>query len=149
MGEQNQQQSLSERLDRFENEFKSGNVPKLEDYFSADSNILEVIEFLHVDLEQRFRQGQKQEVKEYIFKYPELQDHPNELLELLKREIYWLSKKELNPDLEYYLSTYKSLSKDLKMYFRKKVSHYRKSMVLRFLKKLVTVEWVKCTGQGK
>jgi WD40 repeat protein/tRNA A-37 threonylcarbamoyl transferase component Bud32 len=141
MNNEDQQEPLPERLDRFENEFKAGKTPKLEDYVSSDSDILEVIEFIHIDLEQRFRKGQRPEVKDYIFKYPELQNHPNEILELLKREIYLLSEngervgpeyhaitetveyfdleKGGNKGLEYYLKTYEPLAKELKMYFRK------------------------------
>ena len=141
MNNEDQREPLSERLDRFENEFKAGKTPKLEEYVSCDSDILEIIEFIHIDLEQRFRKGQRPEVKDYISKYPELQNHPNEILELLKREIYLLSEngervgpeyhaitetveyfdleKGGNKGLEYYLKTYEPLAKELKMYFRK------------------------------
>jgi hypothetical protein len=97
MNNEDQQEPLPERLDRFENEFKAGKTPKLEDYVSSDSDILEVIEFIHIDFEQRFRKGQRVDVKDYIFKYPELDNHPNELLELFLLEENFAYNAEPDP----------------------------------------------------
>ena len=64
MNNEDQKEPLPERLDRFENEFKAGKTPKLEEYICCDSDILEIIEFIHIDLEQLFRKGQRLKVKD-------------------------------------------------------------------------------------
>ena len=94
-------QEMEGLLRRFEDAWKRGERPPIDDYLpvaAAGRRVL-LVELVHTDLEYRLRAGEAAAVEEYAERHPELQD-PSLLLELIaaEYELRWHFRGEADPD---------------------------------------------------
>ncbi len=86
-------------LERFEDAWRAGGRPALEDYLTgsgAERRAL-LVELVHADLHYRLRAGEAARVESYLERYPELQDDPRVLRDLLTAE--YRLRRERQPAL--------------------------------------------------
>jgi serine/threonine-protein kinase len=79
---------LQQVLERFEDAWRRGERPNLEDYLpegGAHRRVF-VIELVHEDLEYRLTAGEAVRVETYLGRYPELRDDPGAALSLIAAE---------------------------------------------------------------
>src|SRR5262245_2285417 len=91
--------ALTEAVRRFENAWRRGPRPQIDDYlplgFPLRFRVL--MELVHVDLELRVSDGETACVEEYLARYPQLADDRAGVLELIAAE-YSLRRRR-DPDL--------------------------------------------------
>ena len=73
---------------RFEDAWRHGPRPALEDYLPADERDRRavLVELVHTDLEYRIKDGDPARVEEYLVRFPELKGDPAAELELITAE---------------------------------------------------------------
>src|SRR6516165_8561151 len=79
---------LQQILERFEDAWRRGERPNLDDYLpegGAHRRVF-VIELVHEDLEYRLAAGEAVRVETYLERYPELRDDPGAALSLIAAE---------------------------------------------------------------
>jgi serine/threonine protein kinase/Tfp pilus assembly protein PilF len=90
------QNTLDEIVERFEDAWQSGKRPSIEEYLSAVgsgcSSLLTAL--VHVDLEIRIKAGECARVEEYLKRYPELGGDRQVLLELVGAEYELRRRRE-------------------------------------------------------
>jgi predicted ATPase len=66
--------ALKDVVRRFENAWRQGPLPRIDDYLPADILLRArvLIELVHIDLELRLKAGEAARVEEYLARYPEL-----------------------------------------------------------------------------
>jgi hypothetical protein len=81
-------QPLKRILERFENAWRCGDEPALDDYLAEidDERRALLIELVHEDLAYRLQAGQAARVESYLERYSELRSDPAVLLDLLAAE---------------------------------------------------------------
>ncbi|HQR42924.1 MAG TPA: serine/threonine-protein kinase, partial [Gemmatales bacterium] len=89
-----QSHAMHEILFRFENAFRAGENPDVNDFLQGEglSRWRLLTELLHSDLELRLRAGQNMQVMQYLERFPELSSLPNELAALVATEIRILNQ---------------------------------------------------------
>jgi serine/threonine-protein kinase len=93
-------------LERFENAWRRGEQPALEDYLKAARDPSEhralLIELVNEDLEYRINAGEAARVEAYFQRYPELAGDRDVALDLIQREYQLRSRREPGLTLEAY-----------------------------------------------
>jgi tetratricopeptide (TPR) repeat protein/tRNA A-37 threonylcarbamoyl transferase component Bud32 len=95
-------------LDRFENAWKRGEPPALEDfltYTGAERRAL-LIELVHEDLEYRLKAGEQVRVESYLERFPELRSERPVALDLIAAEYVLRRRREPNLAPEEYLQRF-------------------------------------------
>src|SRR5215467_7275882 len=66
--------ALKDAVRRFENEWRQGSRPVIDDFLPAAGPLRNrvLIELVHIDLELRLKAGEAARVEEYLARYPEL-----------------------------------------------------------------------------
>jgi WD40 repeat protein len=98
---------LRRRLDRFEDAWKRGERPVLEDHLPAGGaqRWATLVELVHTDLEYRFKTGEPVRVEHYLQQYPELESDAATVLELILTEVDW-RRRAPTPALAEYLARF-------------------------------------------
>ncbi len=92
---------LEQVLVRFERAWQTGQRPAVEDYLDEkgiEHRVL-LVELVHADLHYRIQAGEPVRVEGYLQRYPELQDDPQVVLELVLAE--YRLRKERDPNLPF------------------------------------------------
>ena len=89
---------------RFEEAWRHGPPPRLEDYLPAGQRDRRAVllELVHTDLEYRLKDGAQARVEEYLARFPELSDDPAAELELITAERDLRRRREPGLALEEY-----------------------------------------------
>ena len=89
---------LEEVIDRFEDAWRRGDRPEVDDYLTGDDGRHELmVELVHADLEYRLKAGKAARVEEYLRRYPELNRESEVVRELVKAE--WRLRQREAPSL--------------------------------------------------
>jgi tetratricopeptide (TPR) repeat protein/serine/threonine protein kinase len=107
--------ALEELLDRFEAAWQSGSPPHIEDFLagSGPDHGAALWELVHTDLEFRLRAGQPARVEDYLQRFPELADAPENLIELLLAEYRHRCRRGDRPVPEELLRRFPRLAEEL------------------------------------
>src|SRR5262245_54374903 len=78
-------------IDRFERSWQAGDRPSIRDYCPADgaTPAALVAELVQIDLEYRYRLGERPVVEDYLREHPELKDDDRALIDLVAAERRW------------------------------------------------------------
>src|SRR5262245_1572013 len=96
-------QEREEVLDRFEEDWRRGQRPELDDFRPVgppDERLL--AELVHTDLEYRLKAGEPARVEDYLRRYPELSADPDGVLGLVAAEVELRRRREPDLDAEEY-----------------------------------------------
>jgi hypothetical protein len=91
---------LEEAVRRFEDAWRRGEAPRVEDYLPVDGPLRQkaLIELVHADLECRLKAGEPARVESYLERFPELGHEDGVLLSLAAAEFELRRRQE--PGLE-------------------------------------------------
>src|SRR6516165_4745369 len=80
--------TLKDAVRRFENDWRQGPRPAINDYLPAGDPLYfrVLIELVHIDLELRLKAGEAARVEEYLARYPELASDRAVTLDLIAVE---------------------------------------------------------------
>jgi tetratricopeptide (TPR) repeat protein len=80
--------TLEEVVDRFEQAWQVGNLPRLEDFLPPGGALRQalLVELVHVDLEYRLKAKEAARVEQYLGRYPDLAADPAAALDLILAE---------------------------------------------------------------
>jgi predicted ATPase len=122
---------LEDAVKRFENAWRQGLRPAIEDYLPAGGGRPQalLIELVHTDLELRVKAGEAVRVEEYLGRYPEVGCEPAAAVELIVAE-YELRRRREPVSLDEYLERF---------------PHYREELSRQLA---VTRLWDSETGSG-
>ena len=100
--------ALKGAVRRFENAWRQGPRPRLDDYLPADVPLRArvLIELAHIDLELRLKAGEAARVEDYLARYAELTGDRAATLELIAAEHELRRRREPGLDLEQYLQRF-------------------------------------------
>jgi hypothetical protein len=95
-------------VQRFEDAWRSGDLPRLDDYVPADGaeRIETLIELIFTDLEYRLKAGQAARIEEYLARFPELAGNELVLLDLAAAEYDLRRRREPELGVSDYLSRF-------------------------------------------
>jgi serine/threonine protein kinase len=93
-----------ERIESFEHAWRSGLLPKIDDYLRGESSEHEalLVELIHVDLEFRLKAGEATRLESYLGRYPHLTEASAAMLGLLEAEYRLRQRQEINISLDEY-----------------------------------------------
>src|SRR5438046_5636797 len=96
---------LKDAVKRFENAWRQGSGPRIDDYLSTGDPLRSraLIELVHVDLELRLKAGEPARVEEYLARYPELTEDRAATLGLIAVEHELRRRREPGLALDDYL----------------------------------------------
>ena len=97
--------ALKDAVKRFENGWRQGKRPALDDYLPTGDPLRRrvLIELVHIDLELRLKAGEAARVEEYLARYPELTGAGAVALELIVAEQELRGRREPGLGLDEYL----------------------------------------------
>src|SRR3954447_3487326 len=95
-------------LRRFEDVWRSGPPPVLEDYLPSDGRQrrMVLLELVHTDLEYRLKDGEPARVEEYLVRFPELKSDPAAELELIAAERALRRRRESGLAIDEFLARF-------------------------------------------
>src|SRR3954468_11869544 len=120
-------------LRRFEDAWRSGPPPVLEDYLPTDGRQRRVVllEVVHTDLEDRLKDGQPARVEEYLIRFPELKSDPAAELELIIAERELRRRREPGLAIEEFLARFPQYALELR-FARREMPHSNATLLLRW-----------------
>lgn len=94
---------LEKIVERFEDAWRKGDRPKLDDYLVNGAIRRELlVELIHTDLEYRLKAGDEVRVEAYLTRYPELAEDSSSVLALIVAEHQFRSRREPDVSLAEY-----------------------------------------------
>ena len=120
-------------LRRFEDAWRSGPPPVLEDYLPTDGRQRRVVllELVHTDLEYRLKDGQPARVEEYLIRFPELKSDPAAELELIIAERELRRRREPGLAIEEFLARFPQYALELRS-TRREMPHSNATLLLHW-----------------
>lgn len=103
---------LSSIIERFEQAWKQGEQPKIEEFLPdnpADRRLV-LIELVHIELEFRLKSGEPARVEEYVGRISEFSGDDNAIVDLLARELELRRRHEPNLTPDEYRRRFPNLS---------------------------------------
>jgi serine/threonine protein kinase/formylglycine-generating enzyme required for sulfatase activity len=85
-------QAVAQVVVQFEQAWHSGQVPRIEDFLKNKTGLNRrtlLVGLLHADLDYRLKAGQSSGVEEYLARFPELESHAEDVVELILAEFGW------------------------------------------------------------
>jgi serine/threonine protein kinase len=106
---------LEQVLERFEDAWRAGKPPVLENYLTATGNERRalLIELVHADLHYRLKRGEVARVETYLKRFPELRKDRRVALELILEEYHLRQERELGLTADEYLRRFPQLAGEL------------------------------------
>jgi predicted ATPase len=106
---------LKDAVTRFENAWRQGPRPRIEDYLPVDVTLRSrvLIELAHIELELRLKAGEAAGVEEYLHHFPELAGDKSVLIELITAEYELRRRRESRLPLEEYVRRFPQLQAEL------------------------------------
>src|SRR6516162_9622920 len=97
--------ALKDAVRRFENDWRQGPRPAIDDYLPAGDQLRYrvLIELVHIDLELRLKAGEAARVEEYLARYPELASDQGVTLALIAAEHEFRRRGESGLTVDEYL----------------------------------------------
>jgi serine/threonine-protein kinase len=119
-------------LRRFEDAWRRGPRPRLEDYLPAagPDRPAVLLELVHTDLEYRLKDGEPARVEEYLARFPELKNDPEAELELIKAELDLRRRPEPALALDEFLARFPQYQPEL-LSMRTRSHHPKATLPLR------------------
>lgn len=113
---------LEKIIDRFEEAWRSGARPAIEDHLpTAEPDRRAVlVELVHADLELRLESGEEVGVESYLDRYPELSDDPKAVVELIGSEYDLRGGEDSGISAQSYLNRFPQYRQDLESHFKDK-----------------------------
>jgi predicted Ser/Thr protein kinase len=105
----------------FEKALRGGENPSIDAHLTGDgANRLRLtFELVHSDLELRLRAGEPRELAEYLARYPELAQFPNELAKVLETEVEFHTRADRKLVPAEYEAKYPQLGRRVRELFRR------------------------------
>jgi hypothetical protein len=109
------QGQLEHIVTRFEDAWRRGKRPSIDDYLPVDrlNRRAVLTELVHADLESRLKAGDAVQVEEYLERYPELQAQPSVMLDLIQAEYELLRRRKLGVNVEEYVLRFPQCASEL------------------------------------
>lgn len=107
--------SREQVIRRFEDAWRHGSRPILEDYLPASERDRRTVllELVHTELEYRLKDGAPARVEEYLVRFPELTSEPEAALELITAELELRRRREPGLMLDEFLVRFPRYQREL------------------------------------
>src|SRR5262245_41494484 len=108
-------QRCEEAIKRFEDAWKLGQSPSIDEYLLSDGDVRRalLVELVHIDLEFRLKSGASARVEDYLSKYPDLGEKPSELVDLIAAEYRLRLRHDQDVQFDEYVKRFPQLRSEL------------------------------------
>src|SRR6516165_9655513 len=110
--------ALKDAVRRFENAWRYGSRPLIDDYLPIDGPLRcrVLIELVHIDLELRLKAGETARVEEYLTRFPVMAGDRDVMFDLIAAEHELRRRREPGLDLDEYLLRFPHYRAELPVY---------------------------------